>query len=139
MISANEQQLPARVQDSSAKPYLPAGERTLGVPHFSGLFRGSTQGNANVPKQGALVVAANHGSHLDPPILGHALGRPVAFMAKAELFDVPLLGRLIRALGRIPSAGVPATGMRSAQQRPRSRPAGRRGCFSTALDRPMDG
>ena len=74
----------------------------LVFPIFRGLFRGSTQGNENVPKQGALVVAANHGSHLDPPILGHALGRPVAFMAKAELFDVPLLGRLIRALGAYP-------------------------------------
>jgi 1-acyl-sn-glycerol-3-phosphate acyltransferase len=54
--------------------------------------------------EGALVVVANHGSHLDPPLLGHALGRPVAFMAKAELFRVPLLGRIIRACGAYPVA-----------------------------------
>jgi len=45
---------------------------------------------------------ANHGSHLDPPLLGHALGRPVSFMAKAELFSIPMLGRLIRACGAYP-------------------------------------
>ena len=48
------------------------------------------------------MVASNHGSHLDPPLLGHALGRPVAFMAKAELFAIPLLGAVIRACGAYP-------------------------------------
>jgi 1-acyl-sn-glycerol-3-phosphate acyltransferase len=74
----------------------------LVFPIFRGLFRGRTQGNRNVPMEGALVVVANHGSHLDPPLLGHALGRPVAFMAKAELFRVPLLGGIIRACGAYP-------------------------------------
>jgi len=74
----------------------------LVFPLFRGLFRGSTQGGEQVPMQGPLVVVANHGSHLDPPLLGHALGRPVAFMAKAELFAVPLLGRLIRDCGAYP-------------------------------------
>ena len=74
----------------------------LVFPVFRGLFRGSTVGLGNVPMQGPLVVVANHGSHLDPPILGHALGRPVAFMAKAELFDIPLLGSVIRGCGAYP-------------------------------------
>ena len=76
----------------------------LVFPVFRLLFRGRTAGNANVPQEGALVVVANHGSHLDPPLLGHALGRPVAFMAKAELFRVPLLGPIIRACGAYPVA-----------------------------------
>ena len=42
----------------------------LVFPVFRGLFRGSTQGNEQVPAQGPLVVVANHGSHLDPPLLG---------------------------------------------------------------------
>jgi 1-acyl-sn-glycerol-3-phosphate acyltransferase len=74
----------------------------LVFPVFRLLFRGSTAGNNRVPMQGPLVVVANHGSHLDPPLLGHALGRPVAFMAKAELFSIPLLGRIIRACGAYP-------------------------------------
>ena len=74
----------------------------LVFPVFRGLFRGSTVGLGNVPMQGPLVVVANHGSHLDPPILGHALGRPVAFMAKAELFNIPLLGSVIRGCGAYP-------------------------------------
>jgi len=76
----------------------------LVFPVFRFLFRGRTAGNGNVPLDGALVVVANHGSHLDPPLLGHALGRPVAFMAKAELFRVPLLGPIIRACGAYPVA-----------------------------------
>ncbi|MCS5706771.1 MAG: lysophospholipid acyltransferase family protein [Cyanobacteriota bacterium] len=76
----------------------------LVFPVYRLLFRGRTAGNANVPMEGALVVVANHGSHLDPPLLGHALGRPVAFMAKAELFRVPLLGPIIRACGAYPVA-----------------------------------
>jgi 1-acyl-sn-glycerol-3-phosphate acyltransferase len=74
----------------------------LVFPLYRILFRGRTSGNRNVPTEGALVVVANHGSHFDPPLLGHALGRPVAFMAKAELFRVPLLGPIIRACGAYP-------------------------------------
>lgn len=74
----------------------------LVFPLFRILFRGRTFGNKRVPLEGPVVVVANHGSHLDPPMLGHALGRPVAFMAKAELFRIPLLGALIRACGAYP-------------------------------------
>ena len=74
----------------------------LVFPVFRVLFRGRTSGNINVPMDGPLVVVANHGSHLDPPLLGHALGRPVSFMAKAELFRIPILGQVIRACGAYP-------------------------------------
>jgi 1-acyl-sn-glycerol-3-phosphate acyltransferase len=73
-------------------------------PIFRFLLRGRTEGRVSVPTQGGLVVVANHGSHLDPPLLSSAVGRPVAFMAKEELFRVPLLGPLIRACGAYPVA-----------------------------------
>ena len=71
-------------------------------PIFRFLFRGQTIGISNVPKTGGVVVVSNHGSHLDPPILGHALGRPVAFMAKSELFRIPILASIISACGAYP-------------------------------------
>lgn len=73
-------------------------------PFFRLLLRGRTEGRSSVPSEGGLVVVANHGSHLDPPLLSSAMGRPVAFMAKEELFRVPLLGPLIRACGAYPVA-----------------------------------
>ena len=95
----------------------------LVFPIYRLLYRGRTAGNSNVPMQGALVVVANHGSHLDPPLLGHALGRPVAFMAKAELFRVPILGPIIRACGAYPV----------------SRGASDREAIRTATDRLLEG
>ena len=71
-------------------------------PVFRFLFRGQTTGISNLPKTGGVVIVSNHGSHLDPPILGHALGRPVAFMAKSELFNVPILASIISACGAYP-------------------------------------
>ena len=71
-------------------------------PIFRFLFRGQTTGISNLPKTGGVVVVSNHGSHLDPPILGHALGRPVAFMAKSELFRIPILSFIISACGAYP-------------------------------------
>lgn len=76
----------------------------LVLPLFKVVLRGRTEGATNVPPQGGLVVVANHGSYLDPPLLSCAVRRPVAFMAKEELFRVPLLGPLIRACGAYPVA-----------------------------------
>jgi len=63
---------------------------------FRMLFRFRVLGAENVPLEGGLVVAANHLSNFDPPILGIAMPRPVFYMAKKELFAMPVLGTLIR-------------------------------------------
>jgi len=60
------------------------------------------RGAENVPASGPLVVAANHVSYVDPVALGAACPRPIFYMAKLELFRIPLLGPLIRALGAYP-------------------------------------
>jgi 1-acyl-sn-glycerol-3-phosphate acyltransferase len=55
-----------------------------------------------VPLEGALVVAPNHRSYLDPPLVGCGVPRELHFFAKAELFNVPLLGSVIRAYNALP-------------------------------------
>ncbi|GAC1574988.1 MAG: lysophospholipid acyltransferase family protein [Candidatus Elarobacter sp.] len=59
-------------------------------------------GSENVPRTGGLVVAANHISNLDPPILGVALPRPVSYMAKKELFAMPVLKQILPHVNAFP-------------------------------------
>lgn len=59
-------------------------------------------GEENIPMTGPLIVAPNHMSYLDPPIIACSQRREVTFMAKEELFAVFLLGWLIRSLGAFP-------------------------------------
>ncbi len=65
-------------------------------------FRYRTVGAEHVPREGAVLLASNHVSVLDPPVVGVGAPRPLHFMAKAELFRVPLLGALIRRLNSHP-------------------------------------
>ncbi|MES2462550.1 MAG: lysophospholipid acyltransferase family protein [Armatimonadota bacterium] len=53
-------------------------------------------GHKNVPKTGGVLLCPNHFSDADPAAVAVALPRTAWFMAKAELFDVPILGVLIR-------------------------------------------
>lgn len=60
---------------------------------------------AKIPAQGGCVLASNHVSHIDPFTFAHFVyghGRVVRFLAKAEVLDLPVVGRLIRASGQIP-------------------------------------
>lgn len=65
-------------------------------------FRGRIYGAENVPKQGRLLVVSNHASDFDPPLLSCVIGRPVAYMAKEELFKIPVLKQAITAYGAYP-------------------------------------
>jgi 1-acyl-sn-glycerol-3-phosphate acyltransferase len=66
------------------------------------LFRLEARGTSHVPLRGPVLLVANHSSVLDPPLVGGACPRQLSFLAKAELFGVPGLGRLIRALNARP-------------------------------------
>jgi 1-acyl-sn-glycerol-3-phosphate acyltransferase len=52
--------------------------------------------------RGPIIIAANHVSYLDPIIVGISVKRPINFIAKKEVFDVPILGYILRKLGVIP-------------------------------------
>jgi 1-acyl-sn-glycerol-3-phosphate acyltransferase len=71
-------------------------------PFYYTYFRGKAYGLEKVPKKGAVVVVSNHGSYYDPPLLSTTIRRPVSFMAKEELFKVPVLKDLIRLYGAYP-------------------------------------
>ena len=76
--------------------------KLLVFPIYKFVFRGYLIGRENIPQKDSFIVVSNHGSLLDPPLLGHALGRNISFMAKAELFNVPFLGFIIEACGAYP-------------------------------------
>lgn len=65
-------------------------------------FAARVSGVENVPASGPLVVAANHRSYLDPPLLGTWFPRTIHFMAKKELFAIPVLSGLIKQVHAFP-------------------------------------
>ena len=72
------------------------------LPIYKFVFRGHLIGEENIPQKDSFIMVSNHGSLLDPPLLGHALGRNISFMAKSELFEIPFLGFVIKACGAYP-------------------------------------
>ncbi|AFZ13461.1 1-acyl-sn-glycerol-3-phosphate acyltransferase [Crinalium epipsammum PCC 9333] len=72
------------------------------VPALRVYFNAQVYGAENVPTQGPLLVVSNHASDFDPLILSSCVGRPVAYMAKEELFQVPILKQAITLYGAYP-------------------------------------
>jgi 1-acyl-sn-glycerol-3-phosphate acyltransferase len=64
-------------------------------------FRIRLEGEEHIPEVGPVILASNHRSNMDPVVLASAVRRPVAFMAKAELFVGPL-GWILHWIGQFP-------------------------------------
>jgi 1-acyl-sn-glycerol-3-phosphate acyltransferase len=96
--------------------------KPLAVAVMRLLFRLEGRGASHVPAAGPVLLVANHSSFLDPPLVGGVAPRPLSFMAKEELFRVPLLGALIRRLNARPvrrygaDAGALRTALRVLQE-----------------------
>lgn len=69
---------------------------------FKLLFFLRASGTNHIPKDGAVIICCNHKSYWDPPIMGTPLERKVSYMAKAELFRIPVFGWVIRQTGAFP-------------------------------------
>ena len=86
---------------------------------FSGL---EVEGLENIPAEGGAIIAANHASWFDPVAIAVALRRPVHFMAKAELFEKPILKWFFTKVHSFPvKRGMADRGaIRTAQERVRA-------------------
>jgi 1-acyl-sn-glycerol-3-phosphate acyltransferase len=71
-------------------------------PALHTYWRLNIYGAENVPQSGGLIAVSNHASYFDPPILSNCVGRPVAFMAKEELFKIPVFKQGIQLYGAYP-------------------------------------
>ena len=76
--------------------------RFLYRSYFSIFCRAEIIGLENVPQTGGVIIAPNHISLADPPLAACYLKRPLFFMAKKELFDIFLLGKVIKMTNAFP-------------------------------------
>ena len=66
------------------------------------LFRMTIEGQQNVPKQGGVILCANHSSNFDPVTMGIYSDRTVYYMAKKELFENKFMYWLLKQLNAFP-------------------------------------
>ncbi|WP_339062679.1 lysophospholipid acyltransferase family protein [Tepidibacillus marianensis] len=76
--------------------------RRIVLTYFQIFFRFRVKGRENIPASGSVIVVANHISNYDPLVLACAIKRNVHFIAKDELFTIPLLGPILRKIGAFP-------------------------------------
>lgn len=69
---------------------------------FRLFYRVKVHGRENIPEEEGVLLCSNHIHYLDPPLVGCFLKRETRFMAKAELFEAPILKHLIPKLGAFP-------------------------------------
>ena len=77
-------------------------EKLLSRFLFCFVFRTRVVGNELVPSRGSLLVVANHISWFDPALLSITIPRRLNFLAMAELFRHPFIGRMMSVLGGFP-------------------------------------
>lgn len=123
MSAAGQQALPQATPNAAADPQVPPSPKKWPLsrmnrnpldtwlyrlaysfvpPIWKFIFRMEITGADNIPRSGPVVLASNHRSNLDPFFLGVSCPRQIHFMAKAELWKVGLLGRVIDAMGAFP-------------------------------------
>jgi len=91
--------LPGESSDSSL---LYRFTKLLCLIYLKVVFRLSSTGYENISKNGPMITVANHASYLDAPALAVAFKRQLFFMAKEELFKLPILGIIFRGLSAFP-------------------------------------
>jgi 1-acyl-sn-glycerol-3-phosphate acyltransferase len=75
------------------------------VPGIPAMMKRDWHGQENFPPEGGMILAANHLSYMDifaMSLYSYQAGRYPVFLAKSTLFDIPVLGAIIRKLGQLP-------------------------------------
>nr|WP_263325890.1 lysophospholipid acyltransferase family protein [Neobacillus sp. Marseille-Q6967] len=76
--------------------------RSVAASIFRPLYRVEVKGTEHFPTEGGVLLCSNHIHNFDPIIAGISAPRPVHFMAKEELFSVPVLGNIVRKCNAFP-------------------------------------
>jgi len=82
---------------------------------YATFFRWSVFNPERVPPTGAVILASNHASFLDPPLVGSGLKRDINYLARESLFRFPGVGALLRSWNAVPvdRDGGGAAGLRA--------------------------
>ncbi len=81
------------------------GTKVVLPPLIKSVMKRDWEGYQHFPREGGMIVAANHLSYADWPAMSlyvHEAGRYPAFMIKSSAFDVKLIGPFLRVLGQLP-------------------------------------
>jgi len=79
------------------RPFCPLFKRL-----FRFIFGVKVSGAENIPAEGPFIIASNHRSYIDPPVIASVFPEPVFFVAKEELFRNPFIGFILKHLAAIP-------------------------------------
>ena len=88
---------------SIPNPQLYEFTRSIANWYFSTLYEYTQSGLENIPRQGPIILAANHVSFYDPPVIGACIARPINYFARATLFR-GIFGTGLEQIGTIPVA-----------------------------------
>jgi 1-acyl-sn-glycerol-3-phosphate acyltransferase len=69
---------------------------------YATYFRWRVFNAERVPLQGGVIIASNHQSFLDPPLVGCGLKRDINYLARESLFRYPGIGALLRSWNAVP-------------------------------------
>lgn len=76
--------------------------RAVAAGFLQSLYRFEMVGLENIPNDGGVLICSNHINNFDPPVVGIKISRPVYYMAKEELFSIPIFGKIIRMCNAFP-------------------------------------